>query len=57
MCRMFGVLSTAYVAIFLLTIVHCEDVPSSGLVDFLSKGEISDINTKYCDIVLDSRTY
>ncbi|XP_034827011.1 uncharacterized protein apn [Maniola hyperantus] len=37
MCRMFGVLSLAYVAIFLLTLVHCEDVSTSGLVDFINK--------------------
>ncbi|CAH2245028.1 uncharacterized protein LOC120627686 [Pararge aegeria] len=37
MCRMFGVLSLAYVAIFMLTVVHCKEVSSSGLVDFLNK--------------------
>lgn len=39
MCKMFGVLSLAYVAIFMLTVVHCsEDVPTKGIVDFLGKG-------------------
>ncbi|CAG4971594.1 unnamed protein product [Parnassius apollo] len=37
MCRMFGVLSLAYVAIF-ITIVQCnEDVSSRGVIDYLSE--------------------
>lgn len=39
MCRMFGVLSLAYVAIFMLTVVHCEeDLSSNSVVDFFNKG-------------------
>ncbi|CAH2108173.1 unnamed protein product [Euphydryas editha] len=38
MCRMFGVLSLAYVAIFMLTVVHCEEnLSKNNFVDFLSK--------------------
>ncbi|CAG9578840.1 unnamed protein product [Danaus chrysippus] len=35
MCRMFGVLSLAYLAVFLLTVVRCDELNSSK--DFLNK--------------------
>lgn len=39
MCRMFGVLSLAYVAIFMITVVHSsEDRTSTGIVDFMGTG-------------------
>lgn len=39
MCRMSGVLSLAYVTIFILTVVNCEeDLSSNSDVDFLNKG-------------------
>ncbi|XP_045495261.1 protein apnoia [Colias croceus] len=37
MCKMFGVLSLAYVAIFAFAVVKCEDVSNKGVLDHLSE--------------------
>ncbi|CAH4037794.1 unnamed protein product [Pieris brassicae] len=37
MCKIFGVLSLAYVAVFAFAMVNCEDVSEKGFVDYLSK--------------------
>ncbi|XP_022123203.2 uncharacterized protein LOC110998740 [Pieris rapae] len=37
MCKTFGVLSLAYVAVFAFAMVKCEDVSDKGFVDYLSK--------------------
>lgn len=40
MCKMFGVLSLAYVAAFTFAVVNCEEVPEKGIVDYLNTGNV-----------------